>query len=111
MRTRCSAAQDARPTGRMPAGSLRYSRMISAARALSPPPIQALRELTRTRGGLIQTRTQAQNRVTKVLEDTNIKVASVVADRFGVSGRRMRAALIAGARHPQVLADLAVRRL
>jgi transposase len=112
MRTRCRAAQDARPTGRMPAGSLRYSRMISSARALShPPPIQALRELTRTRVGLLQTRTQAKNRVTKVLEDTNIKVASVVADLFGVSGRRMRAALIAGERHPQVLADLAVRRL
>jgi transposase len=78
---------------------------------IPPPPIQALRELTRTRVGLIQTRTQAKNRVTKVLEDTNIKVASVVADLFGVSGRRMRAALIAGERHPQVLADLAVRRL
>src|SRR5205814_5758449 len=74
-------------------------------------PIQALRELTRTRVGLIQTRTQAKNRVTKVLEDTNIKVASVVADLFGVSGRRMLAALIAGERNPQVLADLAVRRL
>jgi len=78
---------------------------------IPPPPIQALRELTRTRGGLIQTRTQAKNRVTKVLEDTNIKVASVVADLFGVSGRRMLAALIAGERNPQVLANLAVRRL
>ena len=78
---------------------------------IPPPPIQALRELTRTRVGLIQTRTQAKNRVTKVLEDTNIKVASVVADLFGVSGRRMLAALIAGERNPQVLANLAVRRL
>ena len=80
-------------------------------RFIPPPPIQALRELTRTRVGLIQTRTQAKNRVTKVLEDTNIKGASVVADLLGVSGRRMLAALIAGERNPQVLADLAVRRL
>lgn len=78
---------------------------------IPPPPMQALRELTRTRVGLIQTRTQAKNRVTKVLEDTNIKVASVVADLFGVSGRRMLAALIAGERNPEVLANLAVRRL
>jgi transposase len=37
-----------------------------------PPPIQALRDLTRTRVALIQTRSQAKNRVHKVLEDTNI---------------------------------------
>jgi transposase len=76
-----------------------------------PPAIQALRDLTRTRVALVQTRSQAKNRVTKVLEDTNIKLSSVVADLFGASGRRMLAALIAGEREPKVLAALARGRL
>src|SRR5215831_17909217 len=71
-----------------------------------PPAISALRDLTRTRVALVQTRSQAKNRVHKVLEDTNVKVASVVTDLFGVSGRRMLAALIAGERDPQALAGL-----
>jgi hypothetical protein len=41
---------------------------------------------------LVQTRTQAKNRVHKVLEDTHVKLSSVVTDLFGVSGRRMLAA-------------------
>jgi transposase len=69
-----------------------------------PPAIQARRDLTRPRGALVQTRSQANNRVTKVLEDTTIKLASVVADRFGVRGRRLLAALMAGERAPNVLA-------
>jgi len=51
-----------------------------------PPAISALRDLTRTRVALVQTRSQAKNRGHKVLEDTNVKVASVVTDLFGVSG-------------------------
>jgi transposase len=70
-----------------------------------------LRDLTRTRVALVQTRSQAKNRVHKVLEDTNVKLASVVTDLFGVSGRRMLAALIAGERDPQALAGLALGRL
>jgi transposase len=46
-----------------------------------------------------------------MLEDTNIKLSSVVVDLFGVSGRRMLAALIAGERDPSVLAGLAKGRL
>jgi hypothetical protein len=46
---------------------------------------------------LIQSRAQAQNRVIKVCEETNITLASVVSDLFGRSGRRMLAALLAGA--------------
>jgi len=72
-----------------------------------PPAISALRDLTRTRVALVQTRAQAKHRVHQVLEDTNLKLASVVTDRFGVRGRRMLAALIAGARAPQALAGLA----
>jgi transposase len=47
---------------------------------LPPPAIQALRDLTRTRVALVQTRTQVQNRLSKVLEDTNIKVAHAMSD-------------------------------
>src|SRR5215468_7871435 len=48
-----------------------------------------------------ETRTQAQNRVQKVLEDSNIKLASVVSDVFGNSGRQMLQALLAGERDAQ----------
>jgi transposase len=75
---------------------------------IPPPPISALRDLTRTRVALIQARTQAKNRVVKVLEDTNIKLTSVVSDLFGRSGRRMLAALLAGERDPKTLAALAL---
>jgi transposase len=39
-------------------------------RFLPPPAVQALRDLTRTRVALVQTRTRVQNRISKVLEDT-----------------------------------------
>jgi transposase len=78
---------------------------------IPPPAIQALRDLTRTRVALVQTRSQTKNRVTKILEDTNIKLSSIVADLFGASGRRMLAALLAGEREPQALAALARGRL
>jgi transposase len=73
-----------------------------------PPSIGALRDLTRTRVALIQARRPANNRVVKVREDTQIKLTSVVADLFGRSGRRLLAALVAGARDPKTLAALAL---
>ena len=73
-----------------------------------PPTMRALRDLTRTRVSLVQTRTQAKNRVYKVLEDTNIKLASVVSDGFGKSARRMLDALIGGERDPQKLSGMAL---
>jgi transposase len=60
---------------------------------------------------LVQTRSQPKNRVTELLEDTNIKLSSVVADLFGVSGRRMLAALVAGEQDPNVQAPFAKGRL
>jgi transposase len=75
---------------------------------IPPPAVQALRDLTRTRVALVQTRTQVQNRISKVLEDTNIKVAHAMSDLFGTSGRRMLKALCAGERHPKKLAALAL---
>ena len=67
-----------------------------------PPAICALRDVTRPRGALVQTRSPSTNRGPKLLEDTNLKLGSVVSDLFGVTGRRMRATRDAGVREPQV---------
>lgn len=76
-----------------------------------PPPIRRLRDLTRYRSALTAERTAQKNRVEKVLEDAQIKVSVVATDIFGVSGRAMMAALIAGERDPAVLAGLARAQL
>ncbi len=73
-----------------------------------PPPWQReLRDLCRYRRTLIQERTREKQRAEKLLEDTQIKLSSVISDIFGVSGRAMLEALITGQRDPWVLADLA----
>ena len=73
--------------------------------------ISGLRDLTRTRVTLVQNRTQVRNRVYKILEDTNIKLASVVSDLFGKSARAMLDALVGGERDPRRLARLAMGTL
>jgi transposase len=72
-----------------------------------PPAIRELRDLTRYRVDLIAERTAEKQRVEKLLEDALIKLSAVVSDLFGVSGRAMMAALIAGERDPAVLTALA----
>ena len=73
-----------------------------------PPPWQReLRDLCRYRRTLIQERTREKQRAEKLLEDTQIKLSSVISDIFGKSGRDMLEALIAGQRDPHVLAELA----
>ena len=72
---------------------------------------RALRELTRTRTIFIRQRASMINRVQKVLEDANIKLASVASDVFGVSGRAMIEKMISGESDPKVLANLAAGRL
>jgi transposase len=76
-----------------------------------PPAIRRLRDLTRYRADLVATRTAEKQRVEKLLEDAQIKLSVVASDIFGVSGRAMLAALIAGERDPKVLAELARTRL
>src|SRR5215475_11268970 len=73
------------------------------------PPVwqRELRDLCRYRRTLTQERTREKQRVEKLLEDTQIKLSAVISDIFGVSGRAMLEALIAGQRDPWVLADLA----
>jgi transposase len=76
-----------------------------------PVPIRRLRDVTRYRVGLVSDRNREKNRVEKLLEDSQIKLSVVASDIFGVSGRDMMAALIAGERNPQVLAQLARSRM
>jgi transposase len=72
-----------------------------------PPAIRELRDLTRYRKRLIQAHTSECQRIQKTLEDAGIKLDSVASDVLGVSGRTMLAALVAGERDPEVLAELA----
>ena len=72
-----------------------------------PAPVRRLRDLTRYRVDLVGARTAEKNRVEKLLEDACIKLSIVASDIFGVSGREMMAALIAGERNPSVLAQMA----
>lgn len=72
-----------------------------------PKPIRELRNLTRYRKAQIQERTREAQRLDKVLQDAGIKLSSVASDTLGASGRAMLAALVAGSRDPEALADLA----
>lgn len=77
-----------------------------------PPRAQRdLRDLTRHRTQLVEEKTRTINRIQKVLEDANIKLASVATDVLGVSGRAMIQRLIEGETDPHKLADLALRQL
>jgi len=76
-----------------------------------PVEIRQLRDLTRQRSQLVSDRARVANRIQKVLEDANIKLASVATDVLGVSGRAMLEAMIHGQDDAELLADLAKRRL
>jgi len=76
-----------------------------------PVPIRRLRDVTRYRIALVSDRNREKNRVEKLLEDAQIKLSVVASDIFGMSGRDMMAALIAGERNPQALAQLARSRM
>lgn len=70
-----------------------------------------LRELNRYRTSLTRERAAEINRIQKVLEGANIKLASVATDVLGVSGRAMLQAMIEGVHDPAVLAELARGRM
>jgi transposase len=76
-----------------------------------PPEIRRLRDVARYRADLVAVRTAEKQRVEKLLEDAQIKLSVVASDSFGVSGRAMLAALLAGERDPKVLAELARGRM
>jgi len=74
-------------------------------------PQRAVRDLTRYRSTVVQDRARLINRLQKVLEDANIKLAGVASNVMGVSARAMLAALLDGQRDPATLAELARGRL
>jgi transposase len=76
-----------------------------------PAPVRRLRDLTRTRTVFTAERTRHRQRAEKLLEDAQIKLTTVASDPFGVSGRAMMDALIAGQRDPRQLAQLAKGRM
>jgi len=76
-----------------------------------PNPIRQLRDLTRTRASLRQDHTAVANRMQKILEDANIKLASVATDWLGVSGRAILSRMLDGEQDAGTLADLCRGRL
>jgi transposase len=74
-------------------------------------PQRNLRDLTRYRVNLVEERARTIQRLQKVLENANIKLASVATDVLGVSGRRMLAALVEGKVDAATMAELAKGKL
>ena len=77
-----------------------------------PPKSQRqLRDLTRQRTQLLGDGARVINRVQKVLETANVKIAGLISDLAGVSGRRVLTALAQGKFTPAQMADLVDRRM
>jgi len=76
-----------------------------------PQPVRELRDLTRSRASMEGDKTRVINRIHKILEDANLKLASVASDITGVTGRKIIHALIGGQTDPERLADLAQGQL
>jgi transposase len=74
-------------------------------------PERELRELTRYRTSLVRERASEVNRIQKVLEGANIKLASVASNVVGVSGRAMLSAMVAGVVDAEVMAEMARGKL
>ncbi len=87
-----------------------FERLLRGSFIPSKPQRQ-LRELTRYRSTLVQDHARTLNRLQAVLEDANLKLASVVTDIYGASARAMLAAILSGECDVATLADLARGRL
>ena len=70
-----------------------------------------MRDLTRRRTQLTHDRVRIQNQVESLLEETRIKISSVLTDLFGSSGLRILTALAGGENDPATLAALADARV
>src|SRR6202048_4877927 len=69
------------------------------------------RTVMRRKYQLTRNRVQLQNRLEALLEETHIKLSSLVSDLLGVSARRMLQALADGETNPTSLAALADKKL
>lgn len=70
-----------------------------------------LRQLTRYRRAVVQTRASEQNRVEKHLQIAGVKLSSVASHLFGVSGTNMLNSIAEGTTDPTHLSNLALGRL
>lgn len=78
---------------------------------IPPPPVREVRDLTRRRTVLTTLRGSEVQRLEKTLEDTGIKLSSVISNLVGATGRAILAALAGGTRDPRVLAEMADTRI
>jgi transposase len=78
---------------------------------IPPQAIRDLRDLTRYRTTLIRQRANECNRIQKLLESANIKLASVATDVLGVTGRDILEALASGNDDPKEMAKMARGKL
>lgn len=80
-----------------------------AERKFCAPPeqVRELRDLNRNRAIIMQQRAAVSNRIEKVLEDANIKLASVASHVLGQSGLSMLRAMVDGVTEPERLAEMA----
>lgn len=74
-------------------------------------PFRDLRDLLRYRRSVVDAGSAERNRLLKLLETANIKLACVATDVFGVSGRLMLQALLKGESTPEEMGRLAKGRL
>ena len=74
-------------------------------------PVQALRDLTRTRKQLTREKAAHAQRIDKLLQAANLRLGTVLADILGTSGRAILAALAAGQTDPERLADRVQTRI
>jgi hypothetical protein len=74
-------------------------------------PFRDLRDLTRYRRSLVEAQSSERRRLIKLLEAADIKLAGVMSDVFGVSGRAILRALISGGHSPAEMAKLARGKL
>jgi transposase len=74
---------------------------------IPPKPIRELRELTRMRVHIQQDRNRVINRITRLLETVNLKLASVASNIVGMSGMAMLGLLASGVQDAERLAECA----
>jgi transposase len=74
---------------------------------IPPLPVRELRELCRHRHTLVQDQTAVSNRIIKLAESANIKLAQVASNALGVSGRAMLLALARGEQDTTKMAEMA----
>ncbi len=74
---------------------------------IPPKPMRELRDLTRLRVHIQQDRNRVVNRIARLLETVNIKLASLASNIVGTSGMAMLRLLASGVHDPERLADCA----